>query len=99
MNGAISSTAQLAKRRPTRSRFPMRCCLPAALLIVLAAAWPASAHDFPHSFEARPKPPPTIDPGPDAARLRIRITDAKSGQPTAATVCVNNGDQEPDNDP
>ena len=66
---------------------------------VFLAIRSAPAHEFPHTFEARPKPPPTIDPGPDAARLRIRLTDAASGQPTSATVCVNRGDQEPDDHP
>ena len=68
-----------------------------ALLLVPALRSPA--HEFPHLFEARPPAPPTIDPGPDAARLRIRIIDAATRQPASATVCVNNGDQEPDDDP
>ena len=59
----------------------------------------ALAHEVPHFFEARPPAPPTIDPGPEAALLRIRIVDAATGQPASATVCVNNGDQEPDSDP
>jgi hypothetical protein len=40
-----------------------------------------------------------VDPGPDAALLRIRIVDAISGQPVSATVCVNQGAQEPDDHP
>ncbi len=46
-----------------------------------------------------PTPPPTIDPGPDAALLKINIVDKSTGKGLSATACVNNGDQEPDNDP
>ncbi|MBI4626508.1 MAG: CehA/McbA family metallohydrolase [Verrucomicrobia bacterium] len=60
---------------------------------------PTLAHELPHSFEDRPKAPPTVDPGPDAAVLRIRIVDASSGQPVSATVSVNRGAQEPDDHP
>ena len=59
----------------------------------------SAAHEFPHLFESRPPAPPTIDPGPDAAVLRIRIVDGATRQPVSATVCVNGGNQEPDNDP
>jgi hypothetical protein len=68
-------------------------------LLILAVGGAAFAHELPHLFEARPSAPPTIDPGPDAAVLRIRIVDAVTRQPTAATLCVNHGNQEPDNDP
>ncbi|MGH7958344.1 MAG: CehA/McbA family metallohydrolase [Opitutaceae bacterium] len=77
-----------------------RYLLPIVLLAVAAASnRTAFAHEIPHLFESRPPAPPTIDPGPDAAVLRIRIIDATTRQPASATVCVNNGDQEPDNDP
>ena len=59
----------------------------------------AFAHDRPHVFQDYPKPPPAVDPGPDAAVLHVRILDAASRQPTPAIVSVNNGDQEPDENP
>jgi hypothetical protein len=46
-----------------------------------------------------PPPPPTIDPGPDAARLRVHLVDTVSGATVSATACVNHGAQEPDEDP
>ena len=79
-----------------RWRFPL-AVLPAAAGLLLALT--GSAHDLPHGQQGRPPPPPTIDPGPNAALLRIRIIDAVTRQPVAATVCVNQGDQEPDHDP
>lgn len=68
-------------------------------LLLAGGAVTAPGHDLPHGMQDRPKPPPTVDPGPQAARLRIRIVDAASGQPASATVCVNDGAQEPDEDP
>ena len=46
-----------------------------------------------------PPPPPTVDPGPDGARLRVRIVDAVTGATVSGTACVNKGNQEPDEDP
>ncbi len=46
-----------------------------------------------------PPPPPTVDPGPDAATLRITVKDARTGRPVSATISVNGGDQEPEVDP
>ena len=46
-----------------------------------------------------PKPPPTIDPGPDAALLIVHIIDSETNETTTATACINDGAQEPDNDP
>ena len=69
-----------------------------AFLLVLGGGL-VLAHDLPHSLQDQPAPPPTVDPGPNAAVLRIRIIDATSRQPVSATVCVNDGDQEPDVDP
>ncbi|MBM3853697.1 MAG: hypothetical protein FJ399_11160, partial [Verrucomicrobia bacterium] len=72
--------------------------LPVATVALLAAAV-LPAHEPPHAFQDRPTAPPTIDPGPAAAVLRLRIVDAASGQPVSATVCVNRGAQEPDDHP
>ena len=69
------------------------------LLLLVVCASRTTAHEIPHLFESRPPAPPTIDAGPDAALLRIKITDAATRQPTSATVCVNEGNQEPDHDP
>ncbi len=80
----------------------MRTCHPARVLPLLAlllGGTPGFGHDLPYAAQGRPPPPPTIDPGPNAALLRIRLIDASSGEPTAATVSVNDGDQEPDVDP
>ena len=58
---------------------------------------------FPHyRFEIereKPVPPPVIDPGPDAATLRVLVKDKETGERTSATVCVNDGAQEPEPDP
>ena len=44
-------------------------------------------------------PPPKVDPGPDAATLRITIVDRDSGEQISATASVNGGAQEPEDDP
>lgn len=69
------------------------------VLAMLIAASSVPAHQWPHGFDKFPPVPPTIDPGPEAATLRIRLIDAAGGQPTSASVCVNNGNHEPDPDP
>ncbi len=46
-----------------------------------------------------PVPPPTIDPGPDAALVIVHIIDSETNETTSATACINEGAQEPDNDP
>jgi len=48
---------------------------------------------------SKPVPPPVVDPGPDAALLRVRIKDAVSGRRASATASVNRGAQEPPSDP
>ena len=58
-----------------------------------------SAHYIPMIADGTPKAPPTLDPGPDAALLRVTILDSVSGKLTSATVSVNDGKQEPDRDP
>jgi hypothetical protein len=45
------------------------------------------------------KLPPVIDPGPKAALLIVKVTDRATGKQTSATACVNQGAQEPDDDP
>ena len=54
------------------------------------------AHNRPMITKDTPKPPPLIDPGPEAALIKVNIIDKISGKPLTATACVNEGDQEPD---
>ena len=68
-------------------------------LTVLLLSTPATAHYHPMIDLGVPTPPPTVDPGPDAALLRVTIRDAQSRELTSATVSVNDGDFEPDHDP
>ena len=49
--------------------------------------------------EGYPVPAPKVDPGPDAATLRITIVDRDSGEKISATASVNGGAQEPEDDP
>jgi len=77
---------------PASLRFRYGGLLPALLL----AASSGVAHQWPHQFDKSPPPPPTVDPGLEAAILRLRLIDAATGLPTSATVCINNGNHEPD---
>jgi len=54
------------------------------------------SHYHPMIEAATPTPPPTVDPGPDAAVLRVHIKDAATGETVSATACVNDGAQEPE---
>jgi len=56
------------------------------------------AHYRPMIEEGYPEPPPLTDPGEDAAVVRVSVKEAASGQRTSATVCVNDGAQEPERD-
>ena len=69
----------------------------AVLLCLLATA--GRTHELPHSFQGYPPAPPTLDPGPNAALLRLRIVDASTRQLVSATVSVNNGNQAVGSDP
>jgi len=69
------------------------------LILTVYLAWPpapAGAHYQPMIEMARPEPPAVVDPGPEASLLRVRIIDKRTGGPVSATVCVNDGLQEPD---
>jgi hypothetical protein len=68
-------------------------------LVALCVIGSVHAHYIPMIDLGRPEAPPTLDPGPDAALLRVSVNDAATGQRTSATVSVNNGDFEPDHDP
>ena len=57
------------------------------------------SHHKPMIDKHVPVPPPTIDPGPDAALLIVHIIDSETNETTSATACINEGAQEPDYDP
>lgn len=79
--------------RSPRRRFLLLGCFATAVV------GPIGAHQWPHQFDKFPPAPPIVDPGPSAATLHIRLIDAASNQPASATVCVNDGNHEPDDDP
>src|SRR5688572_12669502 len=97
--------AHLFERRPRGGGLSNSLQRDLRVWLIVAFAWlhglasVTRAHDLPHSFQAYPPASSTLDPGADAALLRIRILDAKTREPTAATVSVNNGNYEPDTDP
>jgi len=57
------------------------------------------AHHKPMIEQQTPEPPPLVDAGPDAAVLKVHVIDAKTGSTVSATVSVNAGAQEPEEDP
>jgi hypothetical protein len=59
----------------------------------------ASAHDLPIAFTLRPAAPAPLKAGADAATLRVRIIDAQTREQISATVAVNDGNYEPEQDP
>ena len=71
----------------------------AILVTVTFCPIAVAAHYDPMINDGYPVPPPVVDPGPDAALLRVTVLDAVTGNPTSATVSVNRGDHEPDHDP
>ena len=75
----------------------MRSAIVAVVMLVIFAV--ASAHRPSEIDKGYPKPPPTTDPGPDAATLNIIVKDQDTGERVSATVSINQGAQEPDDDP
>ena len=61
--------------------------------------FPVGGVDPGQGFTGPPLPPPKVDPGPDAATLDLTVLDRDTGERLSATVSVNGGDQEPENDP
>lgn len=57
------------------------------------------SHDHRMIDKGYPPPPPLVDPGPDAATLDISLIQADSNQITTGIISVNNGAQEPEDDP
>jgi len=64
--------------------------------VVLSPLW---AHEKFMIGRGYPTPPATIDPGPDAATLNIIVKDGETNQVVSAVVSVNDGAQEPSNNP
>ncbi|MCA1564039.1 MAG: hypothetical protein LC804_28615 [Acidobacteria bacterium] len=76
----------------------VRLLLPVVIATSLALSYHrGSSQDLPLGLENPPSPSP-VDPGPDAALVRVRIIDSTSKETTSATVTINQGNQEPDND-
>ena len=75
----------------------MRSAIVAVVMLVIFAA--ASAHRPSEIDKGYPKPPPTTDPGPDAATLNIIVKDRDTNERVSATVSINQGAQEPEDDP
>ena len=69
------------------------------LACLMASPFSAAAHYRPMIEVKGPPLAPTVDPGPDAALLVIRVIDGATGKQASATVSVNGGAQEPDSDP
>ncbi|MBN2290365.1 MAG: CehA/McbA family metallohydrolase [Candidatus Glassbacteria bacterium] len=71
------------------------------LLWICLVAFPVSlrSHYRPMIEAEGPPLPPVVEPGPDAALLKVRVIDRATGQQTSATACVNDGSREPDFDP
>jgi hypothetical protein len=69
------------------------------IIIIMMIHCVIFAHYKPMIDEQYPKPPPKVDPGPDAALVRAWIIDVETNEIASATVCVNDGAQEPDHDP
>lgn len=68
-------------------------------VIAMGMIIPLWGHERPMIERGYPKPPPMVDPGPDAATLKVLVKDRVSGEVISAVVTVNDGAQEPDNDP
>ena len=61
--------------------------------------FPVGRVDPSKGFRGPPLPPAKVDPGPDAAILDVVVLDRDTGERVSATVSVNEGDQEPEDDP
>ncbi len=68
----------------------------AAAMVLLASLGVAAAHRPTEISDGYPKPPPTTDPGPDAATLKITVKERETGEVVSATASVNRGAHEPE---
>jgi hypothetical protein len=69
------------------------------LTLLLAIPLLIYSHEKSMIEDKRPSAPATINPGPEAALVRISVIDAQENQTTSATISVNNGAFEPENNP
>ncbi len=69
------------------------------LLTVFSMVAPLWSHEKPMIGLGYPTPPPTVDPGPDAATLNVVVRDRDTEEVVSAVVSVNDGAQQPDQDP
>jgi len=67
------------------------------LLFFCLVASPLSAHEKFMIGRGYPMPPPTVDPGPDAATVSVVVKDRDTDQIVSAVVSINDGAQEPEN--
>ena len=81
------------------SRARLRLILPFAGLLFLTFVHSMQTRRHSQLSEDHALPPPLTDPGPDAATLQLRIVDGRTGRPVSATVSVNGGTREPQEDP
>ena len=65
----------------------------------LAIPFQVIAHYHPMIEVQGPPLPAKVEPGENAALLVVRVVDSSTGKQTSATACVNEGAQEPDQDP
>ena len=69
------------------------------LLAALNLAGPVWAHEKQMIGRGYPTPLPTIDAGEDAATLKVVIKDRDTDEIVSAVVSINDGAQEPEDDP
>ncbi len=69
------------------------------LLTVFSMVAPLWCHERPMIGRGYPTPPPTVDPGPEAATLKVVVRDRYTNEVVSAVVSVNDGAQQPDQDP
>ena len=87
---------KLAPRLVSRLRILRLTCLG---VLLFSFAYSVQIRRKAEISEGYAVPAPKVDPGPDAATLRITIIDRDSGEILSATASVNGGAQEPEDDP
>jgi len=69
------------------------------ILLICIGISPLLAHEKFMIGRGYPTPPPTVDPGPNAATLNVVVKDSDTNEIVSAVVSVNDGAQEPEDDP
>ena len=77
----------------------MKFVLVTAVIAICVLQTGLSAHYYPMIQEEPVQFPPLVEPGPDAALLKIHVRDAQNDETVGATICVNDGAQEPAENP